>query len=254
MIENAVVSVNVMKRQYVRSNPFFDDAFFDFFGGIREREVQSIGSGVIFSEDGYLLTNAHVVDGATKIKVVLPDGRETDAKLIGIDTVHDIAVVKCNEKSLPMAKLGKSDDLIIGEWVIAAGNPYGYLMKDSKPSVSVGVISAINRNFVQKADGKVYKGMIQTDTAINPGNSGGPLVNINGEVIGINSFILSESGGSVGIGFAIPIDRVKKIAEELIKYGQIREAYFGFKVQDLSRMIVSYLNLDSMDGLLFQTG
>ncbi|MCB5250248.1 MAG: trypsin-like peptidase domain-containing protein [Candidatus Cloacimonadales bacterium] len=253
MIENAVVSVNVMKRQYVRSNPFFDDAFFDFFGGIREREVQSIGSGVIFSEDGYLLTNAHVVDGATKIKVVLPDGRETDAKLIGIDTVHDIAVVKCNEKSLPMAKLGKSDDLIIGEWVIAAGNPYGYLMKDSKPSVSVGVISAINRNFVQKADGKVYKGMIQTDTAINPGNSGGPLVNINGEVIGINSFILSESGGSVGIGFAIPIDRVKKIAEELIKYGQIREAYFGFKVQDLSRMIVSYLNLDSMDGVIVST-
>ncbi|HOE91525.1 MAG TPA: trypsin-like peptidase domain-containing protein, partial [Candidatus Cloacimonadota bacterium] len=184
------------------------------------------------------------------IKVVLPDGREVDGRLIGVDSVHDIAVVKCNEKNLPVAMLGRSDDLIIGEWVIAVGNPYGFLMKDSKPSVSVGVISAINRNFVQKNDGKVYKGMIQTDTAINPGNSGGPLVNINGEVIGINSFILSESGGSVGIGFAIPIDRVKKITEELIKYGQIREAYFGFKVQDLTPMIVSYLNLKSSDGVI----
>ncbi|MDX9869183.1 MAG: trypsin-like peptidase domain-containing protein [Candidatus Cloacimonadales bacterium] len=250
MMAESVVSVNVIKTQVVRRNPFFDDFFFDFFGGQMQRQVQSIGSGVIFTEDGYLLTNAHVVEGATQIKVVLPDGREVDGRLIGVDSVHDIAVVKCNEKSLPVAMLGRSDDLIIGEWVIAVGNPYGFLMKDSKPSVSVGVISAINRNFVQKNDGKVYKGMIQTDTAINPGNSGGPLVNINGEVIGINSFILSESGGSVGIGFAIPIDRVKKITEELIKYGQIREAYFGFKVQDLTPMIVSYLNLKSSDGVI----
>ncbi|MBP7563954.1 MAG: trypsin-like peptidase domain-containing protein [Candidatus Cloacimonetes bacterium] len=250
LIEPAVVSVNVIKTQVVRSNPFFDDFFSDFFGGQMQRQVQSIGSGVIFSEDGYLITNAHVVEGATQIKIVLSDGREIDGKLIGIDSVHDIAIVKCSGKDLPVAKIGNSNDLIMGEWVIAVGNPYGFLMKDSKPSVSVGVISAINRNFVQKKDGKVYKGMIQTDAAINPGNSGGPLVNINGDVIGINSFILSESGGSVGIGFAIPIDRVKKIAEELIQYGQTREPYFGFKVQDLTPMIVSYLNLKSLDGVI----
>jgi serine protease Do len=180
----------------------------------------------------------------------LNDGREIDGKLIGIDRIHDVAIVKCNGKNLPIAKLGTSSDLIIGEWVIAVGNPYGFLIKDSKPSVSVGVISAVNRNFVQKQDGKIYKGMIQTDAAINPGNSGGPLVNINGEVIGINSFILSESGGSVGIGFAIPIDRVKKIAEELIKYGQTREAYFGFRIQDLTPMIISYLNLKDAEGVI----
>lgn len=250
MIEPAVVSVNVIKTQSVRQNPFFDDFFSDFFGGPMQRQVQSIGSGIIFSDEGYLITNAHVVESATQIKIVLNDGRELDGKLIGVDSVHDIAVVKCNGKNLPIAKIGISSDLIIGEWVIAVGNPYGFLIKDSKPSVSVGVISAINRNFVQKNDGKVYKGMIQTDAAINPGNSGGPLVNINGEVIGINSFILSESGGSVGIGFAIPIDRVKKIAEELIKYGSTREAYFGFRIQDLTPMIVSYLNLKNLEGVI----
>ncbi len=250
MIEPAVVSVNVMKTERYNRNPFFDEFFQDFFGAPMQRQIQSIGSGVIFSEDGYLITNAHVVEGATQIKIVLSNGKEYDGKLIGIDRVHDIAIVKCNGKDFPMAQIGISSDLIMGEWVIALGNPYGFLMKDSKPSVSVGVISATNRNFVQKNDGKVYKGMIQTDAAINPGNSGGPLVNINGEVIGINSFILSESGGSVGIGFAIPIDRVKKIAEELIQFGQVREAYFGFKIQDLTPMIVSYLNLDNMDGVI----
>ncbi len=252
MIEPAVVSVNVLKTEIVRSNPFYDDPFFGgFFGGApMKREVQSLGSGVIYSEDGYIITNAHVVEGATKIKVILTDGRELDAKLLGIDNLQDIAVIKVDDKKLPIAKIGVSSDLIIGEWVIAVGNPYAFLIKDSKPSVSVGVISAVDRNFTQKQDGKLYKKMIQTDAAINPGNSGGPLVNINGEVIGINSFIFSENGGSVGIGFAIPIDKAKKIAQDIIKYGKVRQAFFGFMVQDLNQMIANYLNINTKEGVI----
>jgi serine protease Do len=165
--------------------------------------------------------------------------------------VHDIAIVKIKDGSdLPIAKLGSSCGLIMGEWAIAVGNPYGFLLKDSKPSVSVGVISALNRDFAPNEDGKIYKKMIQTDAAINPGNSGGPLVNVMGEVIGINSFIFSESGGSIGIGFAIPIDSVKKIADELIKYGKIRDIWYGFKVQEISPVIASYLGLKTTDGVL----
>ncbi len=250
IIEPAVVSVNVLKTEIIRRQTFFDEFFFDFFGMPLRREIQSIGSGVIFTFDGYIITNAHVVEGATQIKVVLNDTREFDGKLIGIDSIHDVAIIKINGKDLPFARLGTSTDLIIGEWAIAVGNPYGFLMKDSKPSVSVGVISALNRNFTDSKENKVFKGMIQTDAAINPGNSGGPLVNINGEIIGINSFIFTETGGSIGIGFAIPIDRVKKISEELITFGKVREAYFGFKIQEITPLMASYLKLKNLDGVI----
>lgn len=252
MIEPAVVSVNVIRTEVVRryldpfENPFF--GFFDPFP--YKRKVKAIGSGVIFDTRGYVLTNAHVVEGATEIKIILADGRQFDSELIGISRVQDIAVVKIPGENLPGAQLGSSSKLIIGEWAIAVGNPYGLLIKDSKPSVSVGVVSAINRDFAESREGKVYRRMIQTDAAINPGNSGGPLVNIYGEVIGINTFIFSESGGSIGIGFAIPIDRVKKTASELIKYGKMRDIWFGFKVQDISPMLADYLNLTGTDGVL----
>lgn len=208
-VEPAVVSINVVKTEIVRGgNPF--GGFFDFFGfGPMQRQVQSIGSGVIYDPSGFIVTNAHVVDGATQIKVVLPDKREFDARIVGSDTERDIAKLKIEGANLPHAKLGKSSDIIIGEWSIAVGNPYGFLMNDSNPSVSVGVISAVNRSFAPRNDRRSYRNMIQTDTAINPGNSGGPLVNIKGEIIGINTFILSENGGNIGIGFAIPIDAVK---------------------------------------------
>ena len=252
IIESCVVSVNVVKTEIVRRNTDpMQNPFFGFFGRFPyERQVKSLGSGVIFNKDGYILTNAHVVEGASEIKIVLPDGRSMDGKLIGIDTAHDIAVVKALGKNLPVAKLGTSSDLIIGEWSIAIGNPYGFFIKDSKPSVSVGVISAVQRNFSQNKNDKIYKDMIQTDAAINPGNSGGPLVNIFGEVIGINTFILSQSGGSIGIGFAIPIDRAKKIAAELIKYGGPRKIWFGFKVDNLNPMIANYFHLKNMDGVI----
>ncbi len=246
MIQPAVVSVNVIKTRIVRRRTSF---FFGFYDEI-PYNIKGIGSGVVFSKDGYILTNSHVVEDATEIKVILTDNRQYDGKIIGIDSVHDIAVLKVNGGDLPFAKLGKSAELIIGEWAIAVGNPYGFLIKDSKPSVSVGVISAVNRDFAENEQGKIYRRMIQTDAAINQGNSGGPLVNIYGEVIGINTFIFSESGGNIGIGFSIPIDRVKKIAEELIEYGKVRDIWFGFKVQEINPMLASHLGLESLDGVL----
>ena len=172
MIQPAVVSVNVIKTRIVRRRTSF---FFGFYDEI-PYNIKGIGSGVIFNKDGYILTNSHVVEDATEIKVILTDNRQYDGKIIGIDSVHDIAVLKVNGGDLPFAKLGKSAELIIGEWAIAVGNPYGFLIKDSKPSVSVGVISAVNRDFAENEQGKIYRRMIQTDAAINQGKSGGPLV------------------------------------------------------------------------------
>ncbi|MCB5270892.1 MAG: trypsin-like peptidase domain-containing protein [Candidatus Cloacimonetes bacterium] len=216
-IAPAVVSVNVIKTEIVRGripSNFGFFGFFDFFGPV-QRQVQSIGSGVIYDPQGYIITNAHVVNGATEIKVVLPDQREFTAELIGIDAVHDIAKLRIRSNQLPHARLGNSNNLMVGEWSIALGNPYGYLMNDAKPSVTVGVISALGRNISQDQGGSEYLNMIQTDTAINQGNSGGPLVNIHGEVIGINTFIFSETGGSIGLGFAIPINTVKAIMDKI---------------------------------------
>ncbi|MEA3476472.1 MAG: trypsin-like peptidase domain-containing protein [Candidatus Cloacimonadota bacterium] len=254
LVRPSVVSVNVIKTQVIRNNRFhsffFDDFFRDFFPRQYERKVQNLGSGVIISEDGYIITNSHVVEGATKIKVILSDGSNLEAKLVGSDDKNDIAVIKVSGRNLPYAKLGRSDDIIIGEWTIAMGNPFGYLIKDSKTTVTVGVVSAVDRNFHISDDNRVYKKMIQTDAAINPGNSGGPLVNINGEVIGINTFIFTKSGGSLGIGFAIPVDRIKSIAHEIIKYGKIRPIWFGFKVQDITPAIAYNLGLKSSQGVL----
>lgn len=212
-VEPAVVSVNVTKVQYVRRFPSF--SFFDFFGDIpMQRQVESIGSGVIYDSSGLIVTNAHVVQGASEITVVLPDKREFPAVLVGIDDVHDVAKLKITGSNLPVAKLGSAKNLLIGEWAIALGNPYGFMMSDPKPTVSVGVISALNRSF-EPQEGRSYRSMIQTDAAVNPGNSGGPLVNIKGEVIGINTFIVSETGGNIGIGFAIPVDQVVSILSRL---------------------------------------
>ncbi len=251
--EPSVVSINVIKTQVVRrsTNPF-DNPFFGFFHyRPYRREVQSIGSGFIYNEDGYIVTNAHVVEGATEIKVILNDGSQHEAEITGKDSVLDIAVLQIDHSGyLPVINLGDSEDLILGETTIAIGNPYAFLIKDSKPSVSVGVVSAINRNFSQDSGGKIYQGMVQTDAAINPGNSGGPLINILGEAIGMNTFIFSESGGSIGVGFAIPINRVKMITEEIIEYGRRRQIWFGFRIQDLNPMIASYLQLEDLNGVI----
>lgn len=212
-VEPAVVSVNVIKTQIVRGrmgSPAFGFGFFDFFDffGPMQRQVQSLGSGIIYDPQGFIITNAHVVQGATEIKVVLTDNREFDAELIGLDAELDVAKLRIKGNNLPFARLGDSEDIMVGEWSIALGNPYGYVMNDAKPTVSVGVISALGRN-LDFGSSRHYN-LIQTDTAINQGNSGGPLVNIHGEVIGINTLIISESGGNIGLGFAVPINAVKE--------------------------------------------
>jgi serine protease Do len=233
----AVVSVNVVATQVVRERSFFDDPFMDpFFRGLfppreRLRQVQGLGSGFIVSQDGYVVTNQHVVEGATEILVTLLDGRQLPAEIVQGDEVTDIAVLKVEATGLPTVRLGDSDSLLIGEWAIAIGNPFGYLLADRNPSVTVGVISAIGRDVrPEPGDGRaqVWSGMIQTDAAINPGNSGGPLVNAAGEVVGVNAFIFSGgSGGSIGLGFAIPINRARRVLRDIVEFGTIRRPWLG---------------------------
>ena len=218
-ISPAVVSVVVTQTRVVTYDPFgglgLDDFFRDFVPRQAYRqEVKSMGSGVIISADGDVVTNAHVVLNATQIKVTLPDNRELEADVEAIDEVRDLALLKLKAKDLPAATLGNSDDLMIGEWSIAIGNPFGFMLEDAQPTVTVGVVSALHRDIKSNGGDQVYADMIQTDAAINPGNSGGALVNAAGEVIGINTFIFSHSGGSEGIGFARPINDVKQFVKE----------------------------------------
>lgn len=255
-----VVSISVVQVRVVRESPFFSpfgDEFFDeFWGGFfRPREykqkIYSIGSGVIINPEGYILTNEHVVSGADQLKVTLTTGEEYEGKVIGQDQASDLAMVKIDAKNLPYALLGNSDDLIIGEWAIAVGNPFGYLLDDPHPTVTVGVISAVNRDIKrERGQVQIYRKMIQTDAAINPGNSGGPLVNADGEVIGINSFIFTTSRGSEGIGFAIPINRAKAILSDLIEHGEVKRTWIGLKVQDLTPLLAQSLELQNTQGVI----
>ncbi|GMR13684.1 MAG: hypothetical protein BMS9Abin29_1897 [Gemmatimonadota bacterium] len=224
----SVVSVNVIRTEQVRRSVF------DFFDPRTPRTRQSagLGSGFFVRPDGYVMTNEHVVRGAQRIMVALPDGRDLPAELVGSDEVTDIAILRVTGRSLPVAPIGSSEDLMIGEWAVAIGNPLGYLFSNSEPTVTAGVISAIERHIVPSgADQGVYLGMIQTDASINPGNSGGPLVNSLGEVIGVNSSIFSRSGGSEGLGFAIPIRRALRVADDLIQYGEVKRPWVGVHVE-----------------------
>jgi len=209
------------------------DVFEQFFGGRSgQRAAAGIGSGFIIRADGAIVTNAHVVAGASRISVALRDGTTYPARLIGIDETNDLAVLKINAPNLPVAPLGSSSNLLIGEWAIAIGNPFGFVIANSEPSVTAGVVSGVGRNLATQSEGSgVYVDMIQTDASINPGNSGGPLVNAAGEVIGVNSSIFSPSGGSVGIGFAIPINRARRVAEDLLAHGVVRHPWIGIQPQ-----------------------
>jgi serine protease Do len=205
------------------------DVFEQFFGGRSgQRAAAGLGSGFIIRSDGAIVTNAHVIAGATRIQVALRDGTTYPATLLGSDETNDLAVIKINAKNLPVAPLGSSSDLLIGEWAIAIGNPYGFLFANSEPSVTAGVVSGTGRNLAAPSEGSgVYVDMIQTDASINPGNSGGPLVDAAGDVIGVNSSIFSPSGGSIGIGFAIPINRARRVAEDLLAHGVVRRPWIG---------------------------
>jgi serine protease Do len=229
----AVVSVNVMRRERVVPRTMWEEMMLPPGA---ERETAGLGSGFIITREGLVITNEHVVRSAAEVVVTLPDGREFDADVVGSDDVNDLALLRIRlpqgERALPVAPLGNSDGLMIGEWTIAIGNPFGFLLSNPEPSVSAGVVSAVGRNITGGGNGRSYSlDMIQTDASINPGNSGGPLVNALGEVIGVNSSILSNSGGSEGLGFAIPINRARRIALDLADDGQYRRAWIGADVE-----------------------
>jgi serine protease Do len=227
----AVVSVNVIRRQTVQPRSLYERFFLP---PGTERRVEGLGSGFIIHEDGLVLTNEHVVRGATETVVTLGDGRDFSAELVGTDEVNDLALLRfTTDGELPVAPLGDSDDLLIGEWVVAIGNPFGYLLSNTEPTVTAGVVSGIGRNIIPTSEDTrgYYLGMIQTDASINPGNSGGPLVNAEGEVIGVNSSIFSRSGGSEGLGFAIPINRARHVVLDLIDDGVVRRPWTGLEVE-----------------------
>jgi serine protease Do len=247
------------------NNPFYDffgDQFggspFDFFFGNpregnkrerpkmekQERRMQGLGSGVIVSEDGYILTNFHVVSGANEIEVKLNDGRQFEADIIGSDSLSDVAVIKIRGKvhDLPVAYLGDSDKLRPGDWVIAIGNPFSLTS-----TVTAGIVSALGRSV---SGGAAYQNFIQTDAAINPGNSGGALVNIDGELVGINTMIYTNSGGYMGIGFAIPINMAREDMSDLIAHGEVVRGWIGVTIQDIDGPTRDALDLGDVQGVL----
>ena len=242
-VQPAVVNVSAEQGVAVQRDPFFDQFFNDFFEARPRRQRYtrtSLGSGVIVRPDGYVLTNAHVIARGQNIKVVLADERELPARVVGVDADADIAVLKVDGGTLPHLEFGSSDDLMIGETVIAIGNPFGF-----SHTVTTGVISAVRRSL--KSEGRTYLDFIQTDASINPGNSGGPLLNIRGELIGINTAIY---GGAQNIGFAIPAKRASQVVSDLIRYGEVRRSYLGIQVQDLTPELASALGIEARHGVV----
>ena len=255
----AVVSINVISVNVVEVRDpfagFFDDPFFrQFFSPQRtrqvEQEVQNLGSGFVISSDGYIVTNHHVAGNATKVTVSLADGQTLPAQLIGSDKASDLALIKVDsDESLPFLNFAAEQEPIVGEWAIALGNPLN-LFQRSEPTVTVGVVSGLQRD-LGNHDGHFLYDMIQTDASINQGNSGGPLLNAMGDVIGVNTVIVSQSGGSIGLGFAIPASRAQRIVEELRINGKVDRAYYtGIHFTPITSQIVSALNLKNRQGIL----
>ncbi len=255
----AIVGINITEVRQVNDSPFggfFGDPFFNqFFNGRRRNvEVQQVGSGFIISSDGYILTNDHVAGNAKKIVITMTNGEKYDAKIIGSDPVADVALLKVEGSNFPFLAFSNSDDIIIGEWSIAFGNPFGLFDNNAKPTVTVGVVSNSGVSF--KQDNRVYKNMIQTDAAISSGNSGGPLLNARGEVIGMNTVIFSTAtsnsgSGSIGIGFAVPINRVKSILETLKAEGKVDRNFTpGFFVRQIDDQVARYFQLEKKQGVV----
>ena len=249
--KQAAAVVNISTTQIIHNAqgiPNFPegDPLFEFFRRFappmpREQESQSLGSGFIFSADGYIMTNAHVVDSANKITVRLTDKREFVAKVIGADKRTDVALLKIDAKNLPKITVGDPDKLKVGEWVVAIGSPFGF---DS--SVTAGIVSAKGRSLPQDN----FVPFIQTDVAINPGNSGGPLFNMSGEVVGINSQIYTRSGGSMGLSFAIPIDVATQVAGQLRATGKVTRGRIGVSIQEVTRELADSFGLNKPNGAL----
>ena len=235
----------------------YQDPFYDFFFGrqranVMQQDVQSMGSGFVISSDGYIVTNQHVANGASKITIAFADGRTLPATLIGSDQGTDLALLKVEtDEALPHLTFELNDGAIVGEWAIALGNPFG-LFQASDPTVTVGVVSALGRD-LQPQDNRYYLDMIQTDASINRGNSGGPLLNALGNVIGVNTAIFTESGGSVGIGFAVPAEKAVRVLEELRDNGFVDRAYYtGLRGRTLPDRWAQTLGLSEARGVVVE--
>jgi serine protease DegQ len=243
----SVVNIFTSKTAAPSQNPFMDDPFFKKFFGDRFDEKQekqvSLGSGVIVSAQGYILTNNHVVEAADEIEVALADGRKAIAKVVGSDPETDLAVVKIDLDNLPAITLGHVEDARVGDAVLAIGNPFGV-----GQTVTMGIISALGRNHLGILD--AFENFIQTDAAINPGNSGGALIDANGNLLGINTAIYSRSGGSLGIGFAIPVTTVKTVMDSIIKNGQVVRGYIGVEPQDITPELAESFGLKKTNGAI----
>ncbi|MFC2135558.1 S1C family serine protease [Bacteroidota bacterium] len=252
-VSSAVVGINVTAIREYR-DPFSMDPLFRYFFGDRvyQQQVKGLGSGTIISPDGYILTNDHVAGNAVDIIVTMTDGTQYSAEIVGTDQSTDICLLKINADNLPYIKFGDSETILIGEWVIALGNPFGLFDINDKPTVTVGVISAAGMNLNQ-VNNRFYTNMIQTDAAINGGNSGGPLVNSVGELIAMNTLIYTTQGssGNVGVGFAIPVNKVKRIVNILKKNGSVDRNYWtGLQIQTIDQNIADYFNLRSTRGVI----
>jgi len=225
----------------------YTDPFEYFFGRSFDYQTQprsGTGSGVIYTSDGYILTNNHVVEFADEFEVTLHDNREFKARLVGRDESTDMAVIKIDAKELPAIEIGNSDDVKVGEWALAVGNPF-----DLTSTVTAGIISAKGRDINIIKGGSAIESFIQTDAAVNPGNSGGALVDVNGRLIGINSAIATPTGVFAGYSFAIPVNLVKRIADDLIKYGEFRRAYLGVDIAPMDSYLANKLGIDYVQGV-----
>ncbi len=241
---SSVVSISTIRTVSTYGySPFFKDPFFQQFYGLHHgtQQREGLGSGVIVSQFGHVLTNHHVISKADEITVTMSDGQEFDAAVIGSDKKTDLALLKLKGKNFPAVQFGNSDTLTIGDWAIAIGNPFGL-----KGTVTAGIISATGRSGVLDAEN--YADFIQTDAAINPGNSGGGLFNIDGKLIGINTAIFSQSGGYMGIGFAIPVNMAKRVMEDLIRFGYVKRGKLGVTIQPITDDIMAEYNLKTREG------
>ena len=258
----AVVSISTETTERLAERraplPEFDDELFerffqDFYGGDnpqREYKQRGLGTGVIIDPEGLILTNEHVVHGADKVTVTLPDSREFKGEIKGTDPRSDLAVIKIEAKNLPAAELGDSDQIKTGQWAIAVGNPFGWAVGGTEPTITVGVLSALHRSLRLGGDTRDYSDLIQTDAAINPGNSGGPLVNLTGQVIGVNVAIFSTTGGYQGIGFAIPVNVARGILGDLIHGKKVLYGWLGVSVQDITEELETHFKLSSQEGVI----
>jgi len=247
--ENSIYAVVHIATQSVRGggwssgNPFFDEFF-----GLRKNQqpqiAQGFGSGVILSDDGLIVTNNHVIEGAQNIRVILNDKREFDARLVGADPSTDIALLKIEAENMPFLTYGNSDELKLGEWVLAVGNPFNLTS-----TVTAGIVSALGRNLRINEDQYSIEAFIQTDAAVNPGNSGGALVNQQGKLIGINTAIASRTGSYTGYSFAVPVSIVKKVVTDLTEFGEVQRALLGVTIGDVNAEIAEELELDKVEGI-----